>query len=348
MPDQRAKLGSVMTAGLAACALLPAVALSQETVNLTPRFEPGRVVYVEVTFDVKQSITGGAFGETGNKRSYHNVFGALQKVESASAEDGAQISLSFDRVAQRLDMPMATLSFDSDVDRQDADNLLGGIWNPVLGESVCMAVDTQGRVASFGGMGKVVEKVKKHIDNRKPCKQLFADSLSRYFEDDLQQVVWGEQRFVLYANKEVSVGDTWTNTYRQPGPDREAEYLVKLDRIAEQDGRKVAIVSYEATFRRPKDAKDTNLPGGARLMYARGSLAGMATFDIELGEFTTQQDQGKSKMYIIVPVPNREKPQTLTVVNAFERTYQVTSEAERAKNKPPADASQQSPDQVAP
>jgi hypothetical protein len=332
MNDRKLTIPNLAAAVLAGCLGLPSGAVGQ-TVAITPNFVPGQTVYVEVEFDVRQTITGGMFGPKGSRQRLANVLGALQKVESAAPDELVRINLTFDRLGQKLDMPLMALSYDSDKQEGNAENPLREIWEPMLGESVIMTVDADGNVVSFHGMDEIIKKIKKSLTENESCESLFTD-LRRYFASDFHRAIWGDKRLVLYANREVQVGETWTNSYRRPSPERVSEYTVKLDRLDEMEGRKVAVVTYTAMVRPIEKGDSAALPRGARMVYESGHIEGTAIFDIEAGDFTRQQEKGESNISILVGGAEKaDPPNRLTVRNVFEQTYRVTSESQRAAEK---------------
>src|SRR5262249_17034907 len=154
--------------------------------------------------------------------------------------------------------------------------------SPMVGQSLTMVIDKEGKGRSFTGMKAILEKCEAAAGGN----PLF-EGIKVEIDDEVQKVQWGELRTALFAFREVKPGDTWTREIRQTHhPVRIVEYKVTLAEIGRKDGRAIARVTYAATMRPPENAKPEPLPQGMSAEFLSGRMEGEAIFDIDAGEFT--------------------------------------------------------------
>lgn len=315
---------------LVALAPMPGPAAGQSVV-LQPKYAPGRTTYVEISKDIRQVVTGGPIGAGGLETAIRQHQGVMQSVESVNAGGHVKLVLKFERQAMFIDSSMQKAAYDSDsASPGPAAALLIPVFSPMIGESMTMEIDREGRVTSFTGMKDILAKVEKSAQGN-----LYFENLRVELDDEVQKVQWGEARMSLYPFKEVRPGDTWTREFRQSHrPARIVEYKVRLEEIGRKDGRAIARVTFTATMRPPDGAKPEPLPRGMSAEFLSGREEGEAIFDIEHGEFTQIRAAGEENSALNLPAaaggPN---PPTLKVTEKAKSTVIVMDEAQRAKQK---------------
>ena len=99
---------------------------------------------------------------------------------------------------------------------------------------------------------------------------------------------------MLYPNKKVSVGDTWKQTFQQSSlylGNLVSEYECELEKITQDEGRKVAVIRYTGSTRKAEKTGPR-----ARLFFSlmdlkSSDVEGTAVYDIELSRFVRQTEQ---------------------------------------------------------
>jgi hypothetical protein len=251
-----------------------------------------------------------------------------EKVSVASAK-GTRLVFTFDRVAMQAEGPGGGLSFDSDTDdRTNKEDLLASALGPMLGMSVTIELDSQGRVQSCKGMEAIFEKVQKQAPGN-PVLQQIQDDLG----SETAQLTWADSRFVPFAFKEVKAGDTWTRTIRTRSAflgDLVRDYQCVLEKFDTDAGRRLALVRYTADVRRPSD-------GAAGLFAVKslksGRMEGTATFDLERREFTLQSEIMTLSLDAEWASPDGAEPSTAAVQTITRQIVRSLTETERSQQK---------------
>ncbi len=299
-----------------------------ESVLLAPTYEKGGVDYLEFVQQIEQVGKGGAFGPAGRGTRSSRTKGAYQKVATTS-EQGTRLVFTFDRVAMQAESPGGNLAFDSDIDdRTDKAHPVAAVLGPMIGMSVTFELDIHGHVKSSKGMEAIYDKVQKEAVGSPILNQL-QDDLS----SEAAQLTWADGRFVLFANKTVKVGDTWSGTVRTRSAylgDLVREYRCKLDRFDTDNGRRVAVVTYSADIRRPPDA----VPGMFAVSAIKsGRLEGTANFDTERREFTYQSEAINLVLEAAVSGPEPQKKTPIEIQSTTRQILRLMTELERSQQK---------------
>ncbi|MCG3126323.1 MAG: hypothetical protein CHACPFDD_01155 [Phycisphaerae bacterium] len=263
--------------------LLSVGAAWAQSVHLKPKFEKGRELYFERTNDITQKMDGPQGAMEFKIRS---VEGVMQKVDAVD-KSGTHLTLTFARLATESDVPAMGGSFDSDRRGEDESDELAIIYEPMLGQSIKLDIDEKGKAVKLDGMKAIVERMAKEAGGN----QMF-EQISRRMTDDEYRKSWGDARYVLYPQKEVKVGDTWTNEISSKDPffgATHSKFECKLESVGEVDGRKVAVVSYTSTMTQVDPSAPSGNPMIKSTKIDSASSKGTARFDIALGEFCSDQ-----------------------------------------------------------
>jgi hypothetical protein len=322
-----------LAALLAGVAMMP-MTLPQEAyaqaVLLKPKFVQGRTTYLEISQSIENTLSEAGQGPA-RKGTFQRTFGVWHKVEAASPDRGTRVVLTYDRIHLSIGTPMGSTSFDSDVDDPtNTSNPLAMAMGPMLGMSMTMELDEDNRIASFTGM----EAIRKRIEGTTGGGPMYGQ-IKDELVDDGYRVMWGDSRFVFYANKVVRVGDSWTNSLRQ----RDAalgelvfEYNCKLQRAGTEDGRKVAVVAYVATIRPASSGEPQPDAIGRVSKLIAGEFEGTATYDLERGAFVRQASEGWTKINI-TSSDAVEAGRNVTLDQKIKSATRLLTEAERQKQK---------------
>lgn len=276
----------IATIGVLASFAPPAMS---QTVSLKPKFEVGQKFYVEYTNQGTQQIKGGQFGPDGFTIKLTQIEGMLAEVKAASPE-GTELAMTWDRVAQIMDFAMMPASFDSDKDDpKDVSNQAAVALGPKLGMPITMKLGPDARVVTCSGMTDVVAKLEKEalgvtlFEQQRPS-----------LTDEHTASLWSNVLGALYAGRDVSPGDTWTNRVVHTVPQVGAMtyvYNCKAEEVIEDAGRKYLLVRVDGVIEIAEEARTQPNAMGMVVKAFDGKHHGVARFDIERGLFTSQDGQ---------------------------------------------------------
>ncbi len=285
-------VNNALMAGLvAACCISSAAA--GESVLLQRKFQDGKTNYVHRTVDMVQKIGGMPGGAMEIK--VRSIFGVIEKVKGAAG--GKRIvTMTFDRAAQTMDMPMmGELEYDSyDPENEEAAPQLASILQPMVGEALTVEVSKDGKVVGFSGMDAINKKI-----SEKAVANMFWSQVKRQYTDEKARKQWGEDPLLMFPNKEVKVGETWKARSVDDDPQLGViahEYEYTLDKITTDQGRKVAHISYKVQISKGESDEGEETP-----TKVGGGGSGQAVYDIDEGTVVRQTGQGH--MDIKMPPP---------------------------------------------
>lgn len=325
------KLPKFLTGVLPAAALvLMTAAAGAQSVNLKSQFKPGSICYVETDQQIDQKLSGGQFGE-GMVVRVHQIMGVDQKVEGG-ADGAVKVLLTYARILQSIESPMMpkAVAFDSDGPKESRNEMLADIFDPMLGKTMTMTVDQGGKITSFSGMKPILAQLEEHA-----AGNILYEQMKHGLDDDTMRHSWGTSRMLYFPNKEVKVGDTWKSTVTQPSPltgDLEQEYNCKFERVVEEDGRKLAVVSYTALTRVAKGARPA-AGTDVDIQFASGAGKGTVWLDVAAGELARLEEDSESKLVMGGgPGADASTPKIDVTVKMRQQTNVLTP-AQREKQK---------------
>ncbi len=294
MTNQSPIIRSMSFAAVAYLAL-PIAAMADEKVQFKAKFPEGRQRYVEVSRETDQVVRGGPMAGGEMKLTVTTIDGVIEKVITSSKKR-VELALTAERKAMRLTHPaLGRHAYDTDLSGNDASRQLRGILAPALGMTLTLKMDRAYRNASVTGMEAIAEKIAAGVS---PGNVFFA-SIKDELDDANAAADWGERRFWMLPTEKLGVGAIWTRLREESMPSRgglKYEAKCKFDRLDQQDGRQVAIISYTGTV--TADPKAPPKPGstGLTTSVVEGTFTGTATFDIQRGEITKREETSKTKM----------------------------------------------------
>lgn len=320
---------------------------SAESVMLKPKHKVGDTAYVEQAADILQKIHNPMMGEP-MEINLQRTYGLTRKVESAT-DGGAKLSWTYDRTMQKIDSPMLEAAYDSDnAGDEDESEMLADLLQAMIGGKFNIEMSKDFSIASCSGMEEILEKTQEA-----GAGGMLSQQLQRELSDDRGRVTYGESMYLMYPNKEVKVGETWAKTQRDTIPQLGkvvSHYEYKLDKIAEEGGRKVAIVSFKSNVENDKSDKSAKEDEALHGMSPeiKGTSTGTATFDIERGMVTKSVSNSETNIEM-KPADSDKKdgdkddddeegagqgpPQGMKIQVKVKQTTTVMSDAERAKQK---------------
>lgn len=315
---------------------VPCVVLAgDESVDLRPRHVPGDSAYVEFRQDVDSTVSGSMIPSGTMKSKASQVIGATQLIEKpAAGEKVARLKFTWDRVALSVDSQMQSIHFDSDkADEAGPATMMAMFFRPMLGQSLTLDMDDAGQVTKVGGL----DAVRKHVQQAAGNPMLY-QQMSSSLDDETNRQMWGATRYVLYPNKQVKVGDTWSRGMQQKGRNAllNYEYKCKLSAIRPDQGRQVAIVTYDGTVKKD-DKNPQSQPTGPQVESLTGTFTGTAVYDVERGAMVKQTQDVTMTAESTMAQPGAA-PGKLTSSQTIHQTYTLMTPQQRQAEKAKAAA----------
>lgn len=324
---------------MACCGVLPVLA-SGQTVVIKPNLDPAVPTYVELQETCTRTVTGCTAGMKGMETHIVQIMGVVRQFEPLDGGAHA-VRLTFDRLALTVDNTRLTLSPDETSERMEFDSdlhaeqggspMLGEVFRPMLGESMVMTLDAQGRVTEFRGMRDIFAKVEKTAG-----KNRFFAQLRDFLNDEVCRSVWGDARMVLFANRPVSPGESWSGGYIQPCPvSGSARYVYNctFDGLLKEGGREYALVKYSGQFSPSEDGEPVRVSRMKLVENLRGRFEGVGRFDPALGDFVEDSSTVHMTMVMAMPATEGQQPQTMDVAQECNVTSAVMNLEERAAQR---------------
>ncbi len=246
--------GSLAILGALALGVLPA-----EAVELRLKWQPGKRYVFDNTADssMKMPLPGQGLIETKGRMvmRIHN--------EVSPHEKGVRVSQSYDSLRMRQEMQGLVMEFDSS-DPSKGGGLLGTALKPLIETRFAAIYDKKGKVVGTEGLDKV-----------QGANQLGMG------KQELEAMARQSSEFL--PGRDVKPGDTWNSEVDLPmgelGGKVTIDYTLKLENVVEQEGRKIARVSFSGKMKEAEEAEE-----GEVLKVEVKEATGMMLFDIDLGQ----------------------------------------------------------------
>ena len=253
------------------------------TIDLRPRWKAGDAFYIE--WDLKSKHTRTEDSTMISMIGFaHDIAGLILRVEEVMPDGGARIMLTYDRIASSWLWGNDTESenfWDSDFDPPDSSSEFRKVLQPVIGSTLLLEVDNEGRIIRFDG----VAEMRRKVEQAKPDPETFS-WFDTFFTTDSKRAAW-EDWFGKYAYKPVKRGDTWDRSYTSSHHDNTV--ITSLDRINIYEDRVLATVHSKGrgTPRTDRESKQVN----NNSVWEDGEMkfTSRATYDSKCGWIVSQR-----------------------------------------------------------
>lgn len=322
----RATLVPILIVG--ACSLSCQSSQDGDRAVLKPKFELGRVTYLETRGE--KVIESTLLGSTPEKQTERRggMIGFLQSVESIAEDGTARVKLQFDRLALSSTQEGKTVAYDSDRDDPYGP---GRPWaeiiTPMLGRSVRMKIDKDLAVTSCVGMKETRRRVQqKNWDN--PFCERIKDSLLTNAAMKLMM----ELHLAPYPNRAVAIGDSWEHTIRSHGIVQEFRFTV--ERFAHREGRREVVVAFTLQLRQEEEKKPYTEDGYTTTVKEnQGQGRGWVTFDGATGELLECYEEAQQTMRYVMSAQGRKQTWEYQNTATCKDRARVLTEEQRSREK---------------
>ncbi|MCA9242319.1 MAG: hypothetical protein KDA32_00080 [Phycisphaerales bacterium] len=287
-----------------------------DAITLKPRYEEGAVDYFETNQTLERELVRG---DDATRSKITQIIGVQRQVLSVDEDGGAQMELTFHRFGRIDDTGRSPLDYDTDRDDYGhAPTPLGQSLRTLIGSNFKLTVDGEGDATEQLGLANLRDRVTSAADQ--PTRLAIMTELS----DERVFYRWGTSIYALCSPEPVRVGDSWTRTVLQEDPttgSRTNYYYNKLERIEEENGHRVAIISFTGEIKQDQ-------PGLFSLVS--GTFEGTAAFDIDLGRFVRKTTEADMRWRIGTAPADGTEDGAIRVMNRAQETVRIMSPAERS------------------
>ncbi len=313
-------------------------------IEIKPKFNAGDKVYIETTETAKQTVSGAMLPEPMVVES-GEVVGFIQETGDTT-DKGTQLTLTFDRRGMHLNHPMMRdVEYDSDDGAEsDDDNSASMICVPFIGKTLTMTLKGT-NVTAIEGFDALLEAIEDSA-----MGDMLYEQLREQFTESAMKVGLVESRYHVFPQGEVSVGDTWTNSFEIDIPmlgDTINEYKCKLAKLDGDGDAQLAHIEFKATTvsapgsEPPANAmgmkpelKSMSHEGTAVINVARGMVVSSNTHTIGLIEMS-MPSTGEETVTMKVEIDSESVTRVLTVK---ERAAEKAEHLKQAKEAAAAKA----------
>lgn len=262
------KLWAAGAVALLLCGLMFAGPVQAEKIELKLNLPQGaqKSLSQDMVFDMSTSAGGQQF-----KMQMSMGFKIGVKVEEVSDAGLHTMKLTYERIQMKMAGPV---SMEYDSAKKDgnagAQNPAFAMFDAMIGESLTVKVQPNGKTTSVEGLDELVEKMAKKAPG------IPAQAMKQQVESMKQSF---DQMFGMYPDKPVAVGDTWDANMKMPAnPQMEMNMDAKLTLKERGDG--VATIGIDAKL------------SGAGAAKMNGTMKGQ----IKMAEKTGWTEGGKMTM----------------------------------------------------
>lgn len=287
-----------------------------DAITLLPRYEKGAVDYFETSQTIERELIRG---DDATRSAVTQTIGMQREVMEVNNDGSADVRMTFQRFGRIDDTGRAPLDYDTDRDDYGRSSTpLGQALRALIGSQFRVALDREGDLTSQVGLGNVLERATIGADQ--PTRLALVTELA----EDRVSYRWGTAIYALCSPDPVSVGDKWTRVVTQEDQatgSRTNYYYNTLERITEEDGRRLAIIRFTGEIKQDQ-------PGLFTLI--NGTFEGTAAYDIERGQFVRKSTQAEMRWRLGAAPTEGEDDNAIRVTNRANETVRIMTPDERA------------------
>ena len=294
-------------------------ARADDSFDIRPHWTVGQRYYIEFEWKNNIDYIGADLPEEARSRSWSTTDGWWQEVESISSNGTTRIVITLERLAASYGEDPSQ-NYDSDLDdRSGETSVMGAAYRELLGKSMTMEVDAEGKLVSLTG-------IKAHLDAaaRKLRNNPYVSYLQEAQNDDHFQFLQ-EQLLAMYAFGPKKVGETWARRFAHDEFDFHWEF--ELESKENLNGRTGLAIAYESQSLADDDAAEGEdaKPAGKD----PGEVTGQAFYDIERGLITFGVEFDRGEDVLDVVPQGQQSPVKIRAISKGEQTLRCMTVEER-------------------
>lgn len=281
---------------LSAASLVPAHPAGAQAVELRWGFEPGAEHLYRVVQEAETVVPGA-------ETVQHQSLVMRKEVLEVGNDGTADLRVTYESVRHRQEGPMGVQEYDSEADDPPEAGPLAAL--PVLvGRSFEMTLSPSGEVRAVRGTDDFIEEMVDALGGAAPdeaAAERARQALEATFGEEGLAALLDQGMQSLPADP-VAPGEEWSEVVGVQSPlgTIDSEYRYTLERVAEEAGSRVAVVSVEGTIGEMEPDPAGPMAEMADLVEASGGeMAGELRFDVDRGLLVWSVVEGTTRMELM-------------------------------------------------
>jgi len=249
---------------------------SGEKVDLKLSLEQGKTYKLRTINDIKMTQTfQGHEMEMSQKMTFDFTF------EVQTVGDGGDVTMkvTYHSVAVEMGGPMGKVEYDSANPTETEHPMVKG-FAALAGQSYTMVVSTTGEVKKVEGMKEIMDRMIESLDlPEEQRKEAIRGQFENMFGDQAAVEMMG-QMFVMFPDRPVGVGDSWSKTITMT---KGMPMTVEHDWTLKERKDGVAVLAAESVIKSNPDAGPIDMGPMKITMDIAGEQSGTAELDESTG-----------------------------------------------------------------
>ena len=309
MKMSRLTLAAIILCAPGALLMHAQTAGAAEKVSLRYKFRKGDRTRMTLNMDMDMDMKmPGMDGTKDTSGKMTQLIEFVYHVVDVLPDKSVKLEMTYDRVAQTMDMGGMKMSFDSKKDTPSADDPMAKMFTaaikPLLGLKLTLVLDPQHQVKKISGFDAYWEKLAKD-PALSGTRQLMRNSLG---DEQLKGMM---RQFFSHAlpSRPVAPGESWTTNQSMGLPmlgNFEIDSTFTLMSVGKHKGKRCAQIHMVAQMK-SADKKPTSAPAGMpEIDIRKCDVTGWIWFDLDAGhifESETAQD-----MEMVMGLPSTSQP----------------------------------------
>jgi len=293
-----------------------------EKIDLKLRLKPGQKYGVRVITDQKISQT---MQEQEQKIDYLTDMGMGFEVLAVDADGTASVKITYQTIRAKMSGTMGMIEYDSTetdaaVGEDDTEKqMIGQMFEGMVGLSFVMKVNTQGKVVEVKGFKEMMQQMAEKIGADDPAEnEEIKEFLKNFLSEDKVKMM-GSNMSLAFPSQPVGIGDSWTDKETMS-----VGFPIEIDNTytLKESKNGVAIVDISSMMDLGENGASIEIGPMKMNMEMTGSVQGTS----EINEASGWMIRSKMKMQLAGQMsiaPNEQMPEGMTVPMSIESVITI-------------------------
>ena len=293
-----------------------------EKIDLKLRLKPGQKYGVRVITDQKISQT---MQEQEQKIDYLTDMGMGFEVLAVDADGTASVQITYQTIRAKMSGPIGMIEYDSTepdaaVGEDDTEKqMIGQMFEGMVGLSFVMKVNTQGKVVEVKGFKEMMQQMAEKIGADDPAEnEEIKEFLKNFLSEDKVKMM-GSNMALAFPSQPVGIGDSWTDKETMS-----VGFPIEIDNTytLKESKNGVAIVDISSMMDLGENGASIEIGPMKMNMEMTGSVQGTS----EINEASGWMIRSKMKMQLAGQMsiaPNEQMPEGMTVPMSIESVITI-------------------------
>jgi Family of unknown function (DUF6263) len=221
-------------------------------------------------------------------------------VEKVAADGSVTLRQTFESIQVEQSTPAGKTAFDSTAPKDSqSGNTLGTIMSAIVGESVTIVLAPNGSVNRVDGMSRIMDKAFSSVA-QDPLVAQFMGQFKAGLSDESMASTFG-QSFVIFPERALKTGDTWTGQVQMNNPvigkvNSVTTYTLKT--IDKANGSTIARIGQTLSQKQETDSSTASPLDalGVSMKMGESKSQGEILFDVSRGRLQRTSSESETQM----------------------------------------------------